>query len=51
MVILAISLALSTPALWGVVNDYYAGKNITYIVATNAGGGYDAYACLIGGHL
>ena len=51
MVILAISLALSTPALWGVVNDYYAEKNITYIVATNAGGGYDAYARLIGGHL
>jgi len=26
----------------------FAGKNITYIVATNAGGGYDAYARMIG---
>lgn len=31
--------------------DYYHGKNVTYIVATNAGGGYDAYARLIGGYL
>ncbi len=26
----------------------FAGKNVTYIVTTNAGGGYDAYARLIG---
>lgn len=31
--------------------DYYQGKNVTYIVATNAGGGYDAYARLIGGYM
>ena len=49
--ILAISLAFSAPVLWAVVNGYYVGKNITYIVATNAGGGYDAYARLISGHL
>jgi len=30
---------------------YYQAKNVTYIVATNAGGGYDAYARLIGGYL
>ena len=33
------------------VSDYYQGKNVSYIVATNAGGGYDAYARLIGGYL
>jgi len=48
---LAISLAFTPPLLLGVVTDYYVGKNITYIVATNAGGGYDAYARLIGGYL
>lgn len=26
-------------------------ENLTYIVATNAGGGYDAYARMIGGHM
>jgi tripartite-type tricarboxylate transporter receptor subunit TctC len=30
---------------------YYHEKNVTYIVATNAGGGYDAYARLIGGYM
>lgn len=32
-------------------DDSYAGKNVSYIVATNAGGGYDAYARLIGNYL
>jgi len=31
--------------------DFYKGKNVTYIVSTNAGGGYDAYARLIGKYL
>jgi tripartite-type tricarboxylate transporter receptor subunit TctC len=30
---------------------YYHEKNVTYIVATNAGGGYDAYARLIGAYM
>jgi len=33
------------------VTDFLRGKNLTYIVATNAGGGYDAYARLIGAYL
>lgn len=33
------------------VSDFYQGKNVSYIVATNAGGGYDAYARLIGVYL
>ncbi len=31
--------------------DFYAGKTITYIVATKAGGGYDGYARLIAKYL
>ncbi len=31
--------------------DYYKGKVITYIVATKPGGGYDAYARLIGKYM
>lgn len=31
--------------------NFYAGKNINYIVTTNAGGGYDAYARLIGRYM
>ncbi len=32
-------------------SEYFEGKNVSYIVATNAGGGYDAYARLIGGYI
>lgn len=32
-------------------NDFYKGKNVTYIVATNAGGGYDTYARMIGKYM
>jgi len=31
--------------------SFYSGKNVTYIVTTNAGGGYDTYARLIGKYL
>ncbi|MDH3434049.1 MAG: tripartite tricarboxylate transporter substrate-binding protein, partial [Gammaproteobacteria bacterium] len=31
--------------------DFYTGKDVSYIVATNAGGGYDAYARMIGNYL
>ena len=30
---------------------YFEGKNVTYIIATNPGGGYDAYGRLIGKYL
>lgn len=33
------------------VSGFYADNNVTYIVATNPGGGYDAYARLIGGFI
>ena len=31
--------------------NFYNGKNVNYIVTTNPGGGYDAYARLIGKYL
>lgn len=35
----------------GADRAFYEGKNVTYIVATNAGGGYDAYARHIASYL
>ena len=49
MLALAAATLAAPPIAAG--NDYYKGKNLTYIVATNAGGGYDAYARLIGGYV
>ncbi len=49
--VLAVSAAIVSASLLAANSDYYQGKNVTYIVATNAGGGYDAYARLIGGYL
>ena len=48
---LTIAAATALPPLVADVSGYFAGENVTYIVATNAGGGYDAYARLIGGYL
>jgi tripartite-type tricarboxylate transporter receptor subunit TctC len=49
--VLAVSAAIVSASPLAAISDYYQGKNVTYIVATNAGGGYDAYARLIGGYL
>jgi len=49
LVVLAIALLVG-PKLQA-ITGYYEGRNVTYIVATNAGGGYDAYARLLGGYL
>jgi Uncharacterized protein conserved in bacteria len=43
-----IALGLAMPAH---AEGYYEGKTITYIIATNPGGNYDAYGRLIGRHL
>jgi tripartite-type tricarboxylate transporter receptor subunit TctC len=40
----------STPGSAG-ADSFYNGKNLTYIVATDPGGGYDAYARMIGKHM
>jgi len=49
--VLTVAAAIVSASLLAADSDYYQGKNVTYIVATNAGGGYDAYARLIGGYL
>ena len=48
---LAVAAAIVSAPVLASISDFYQGKNVTYIVATNAGGGYDAYARLIGGYL
>jgi tripartite-type tricarboxylate transporter receptor subunit TctC len=50
MAVLAAAAAMCAAVL-AAEPDYYQGKNVSYIVSTNAGGGYDAYARLIGGYL
>lgn len=45
---LAMAASLVSP-VWA--QGYFEGKTITYIIATNPGGNYDAYARLIGQHL
>ncbi|APX89468.1 hypothetical protein BV394_06855 [Brevirhabdus pacifica] len=45
---LAVASSLALPA-WA--DGYFKGKTMTYIIATNPGGNYDAYARLIGRHL
>jgi len=41
------ALVLTTPAAAQSGRDFYKGKTVTYIVATTAGGGYDAYGRLV----
>ncbi len=40
---------LTAPPAWA--QGFFEGKTLTYIIATNPGGGYDAYGRLIGRHL
>ncbi len=49
--VLTVAAAIVSAPVLASISDYYQGKNVSYIVATNAGGGYDAYARLIGGYL
>lgn len=50
-ILLAFVVTVSSTAALGQEASLFSGKNVTYIVATNAGGGYDAYARLIGRYL
>ncbi len=45
---LAVTATFVLPAS---AQDYYKGKTVTYIIATNPGGNYDAYGRLVGRHL
>jgi tripartite-type tricarboxylate transporter receptor subunit TctC len=50
VLVLGAALALGGTQSAG-LSSFYEGKNVSYIVATNAGGGYDAYARLIGPYM
>jgi len=43
----AVAMSLATPAL---AQDFFAGKNVTILVASSTGGGLDTYARLVGRH-
>ena len=43
--------ALASPVAAQSGADFYKGKTVTYIVATAAGGGYDAYGRLVADHM
>jgi tripartite-type tricarboxylate transporter receptor subunit TctC len=47
IVALAFASLVATPAL---AQDYFAGKNVTILVASSTGGGLDTYARLVGRH-
>jgi len=49
--LVALAIAGFSGSIASAEPGFYTGKNLTYIVATNAGGGYDAYARLIGRYL
>src|SRR5260221_13445347 len=50
-VTIAVFLALGSPVLAEPVADFYAGKKITLIVGSDAGGGYDTQARLMARHM
>ena len=49
--LLGATLLTCMAAMPAAAGGFYEGKTITYIIATNPGGNYDAYGRLIGGHL
>jgi tripartite-type tricarboxylate transporter receptor subunit TctC len=52
VLIVAVSLAgAATPACAEAVADFYAGKQIRFIIRSGVGGGYDQYARLLGRHI
>jgi tripartite-type tricarboxylate transporter receptor subunit TctC len=42
---------LSAPALADPVEDFYKGKQITFVIRSGVGGGYDLYARVLGRHI
>ena len=47
----ALALLASLAPSWAQAQGYYEGQTITYIIATEPGGGYDTYGRLIGRYL
>ncbi|MGE0653861.1 MAG: Bug family tripartite tricarboxylate transporter substrate binding protein [Alphaproteobacteria bacterium] len=44
-------LGLAMPATAETIAEFYKGKNVTIVVGSAAGGGYDAYGRLVGAHI
>src|SRR5262245_65147963 len=49
--VLALAVVLLAPVLPAAAEDFYAGKQITFIVGSGVGGGYDHQARLVARHL
>ncbi len=51
LVLTAVLACVATPAAADAVAEFYAGKQIRFIIRSGAGGGYDQYARLLGRHI
>lgn len=50
--LLVVAAALASPAIaQDSVEAFYRGKSVNFIIGSNVGGGYDAYARLVGRHI
>lgn len=49
--IAALAATAAVPALGDPVADFYKGKQMQFIIRSNAGGGYDQYSRLLGRHI
>jgi tripartite-type tricarboxylate transporter receptor subunit TctC len=47
----ALLVIAATPAVADAVADFYAGKQIRFIIRSGVGGGYDQYSRLLGRHI
>ena len=51
LLLTALLTIVATPAAADAVAEFYAGKQIRFIIRSGAGGGYDQYARLLGRHI
>ena len=51
MTLAAAAFLIAPPASAQQVSDFYRGRNLTIVVGSDAGSGYDAYARLVGRHI
>jgi tripartite-type tricarboxylate transporter receptor subunit TctC len=48
---LVLCVAFTTPAAADAVSDFYAGRQVTLIIGSAPGGGYDVYARAVARHM
>jgi tripartite-type tricarboxylate transporter receptor subunit TctC len=51
MILILAAVLAATPASADAIADFYAGKQIRFIIRSGVGGGYDQYARLLGRHI